>query len=149
MTEKNTKGEAPEAAEDEGQAPAAGGKKAAPKKAPKKSRADEIRELAAKEGRDLYPEEIREIVESGPKVQATVRKKTNKKDSNYVLLACINGVKWWGVAGKTIEIPEKVARIAYHAGEIVSPVFPPRGLREISPAPTIAIHPDQEADEDL
>lgn len=124
-------------------------KKTAAPKRQSKSRAEEIREAAQSEGRDLTPEEVREVVEDGPRVLVTVRKKTNKKDSNYVLLACINGVKWWGMAGKQLEVPEKVARIAFYAGEIVSPVFPKRNLREISPAPEIAIHPQQGADEEF
>ena len=105
--------------------------------------ADEIRARATAEGRRLLPEETRAVVEKGERYTVLVREKTHPKDSAYVLLACINGVKWWGRAGRQMECPKSVARVAFHAKQITMsiPPIPARRLVELSPAPQIAIRP--------
>lgn len=83
-----------------------------------------------------------EALNAGPQFAIYVPpKKKGSKDSDWVKLASINGVAFWGRRGETKTVPLEVARIAWDAGVIQGP--PPPGanipldpMGEVPPALT-------------
>ena len=80
---------------------------------------DAIKAKAKAENRELTGLEVAEVLSLGEQFTITARNKKNPKESDFVMLACINGVKYWANPGQTKSVPMEVARIAYRAGEAV------------------------------
>jgi len=112
---------------------------------PAKVDPEAIRAMAKAEGRRLRGEETLAILEAGEQFEITARPKQNPKEGDFVLLACINGVKFWAQPGETKSVPIEVARIAWRAGDAVgaAPSGVERNLREVNPPAEIAIHPNK------
>lgn len=73
-----------------------------------------------------------EVLRRGPQWEVFVKPKSKgKKDTDFVLLARINGIAFWCKRGEKKMVPMEVARIAYAAGMTDS--APPPTHSELTP----------------